>query len=108
MKFKRRIIKKQDGSVVIKSEFTLTEAEAKAVERIPDDPNVGLAILKCQENSPSTTVDVYLSYLRILCYWVHLYNNSEEPHIKKALLQAQQHRRTSEQFISRKKKRRRK
>lgn len=107
MEFNKRIIRKSDGSVVIKSTITLTPDEASAIERIPDDPNVGLDILRKKEQDLATTLDSFLTWLRIICHWVDIWNDRERPRTKERLMQAARERETRQKFISKKKRRRR-
>ncbi len=76
MKFKNRLIKKEDGGIEIRLSFSFTKEEVASINTIPDDPNVSFENLRSQGNT-AQKVDWYLQWLRILCGWVDTWNNRD-------------------------------
>lgn len=76
MKFSPKVKRGKDGGVEIRLSLSFTPEEVKALDRIPDDPELGFHNLRC-EGDQGAKVDYFLCQLRIICYWVSIWYDKE-------------------------------
>lgn len=77
MKFKNRLVRDKEGGVEIRLTLTFTKDEVESLDRIPDDPNVSFSILRQGEGDTYQKSEWYFTWLRILTYWVNIWNHRE-------------------------------
>lgn len=106
MKFSPRIVRDKKGGVEIRLSFSFSPEEAKAVERISDDPTLTFRDLRSGGPDAYSKADYYLRRLLGLCHWAFLWDNREQYHSH--LLHAHEARKSMEARLAKTKKRRRK
>lgn len=106
MRFSHKIIRK-DGGAEIRLSVKLSPEEVAALDRIPDDPNIDSSLKVLRSGGPelATRVDVFLSYLRIICHWMDIWDNRE--HLQHHIIRGISIRADRARKLSRKKRRKR-
>lgn len=78
MKFKNRLIRDKEGGLEIRLSFRFTKDEVKALDKIPDDPNVAFSTLREAEGDPYQKVEWYFTWLRLICFWTDIWSNRDK------------------------------
>lgn len=107
MRFSPKIVRGKDGGAEIRLSIKLSPDEVKALDRIPDDPNLDstLGVLRGGGPSQGSKTDFYLCYLRIVCHWVDIWNSRDT--MGDHIMRSAQMRKASQARQARKRKRRR-